>query len=179
MRTEARADHNVEFFFLMVAPVAYRSSQARGSNGSCSCRSVPPPQQCHIWATSVTYAAACGNPGSLTHWARSGIKPASLLRLCQALNPPGIPCGTSNLQSTMSGSKRTATTNCVVYRSVPGTRLNTKGHRHNGTRTRESVSAFFFKLVLSYYNGLFAHLSKKTRSSEAWPCLLHLCVCNA
>ena len=30
-------------------------------------RPTPQPQQPWIWATSVNYAAACGNAGSLTH----------------------------------------------------------------------------------------------------------------
>ena len=33
--------------------------------------------KCGIWATSVTYTTACGHTGSLTHWVRPGIKPAS------------------------------------------------------------------------------------------------------
>ena len=36
------------------------------------------PQQCQIWAISVTYATAHGNTGSLTHWASPGIQHASL-----------------------------------------------------------------------------------------------------
>ena len=38
-----------------------------------------------ILATSVTYAAAWGNAGSLTHWTRPGIKPASSWILCWIL----------------------------------------------------------------------------------------------
>ena len=37
---------------------------------------MPEPQQCEIWATSATYNTAHRNAGSLTHWARPGIKPA-------------------------------------------------------------------------------------------------------
>ena len=48
-----------------------------GSNQSCSCRPTPQPQQCQIWATSVTYTASHSNAGSLTCWARLGIEPAS------------------------------------------------------------------------------------------------------
>ena len=44
------------------------------------------PWQHWIQATSATYAAACGITGSLTHWARPGIKPASSLTLCRVLN---------------------------------------------------------------------------------------------
>ena len=43
-----------------------------------SCRTMPQPQQYEIWATSMTYITAHSNAGSLTHWARPGIEPASL-----------------------------------------------------------------------------------------------------
>ena len=49
----------------------------QGSNGSYTCRPTPQPQQHQIWAMSATYATVHGNTGSLTHWARSGMKPAS------------------------------------------------------------------------------------------------------
>ena len=39
----------------------------------------PQPQQCGIPATSATYTTAHGNTGSLTHWARPGIEPGSIL----------------------------------------------------------------------------------------------------
>ena len=52
------------------------------SNWSCSCCwSTLQPQQCGIQAMSATYTAAHGNAGSLTHWARPGIEPASSLIL--------------------------------------------------------------------------------------------------
>ena len=35
------------------------------------------PQQCRIWAKSVTYTAAYSNTRSITHWVRPGIQPAS------------------------------------------------------------------------------------------------------
>ena len=35
-------------------------------------------QQCQIWAESATYAIAPDNVGSLTHWLRPGMEPASL-----------------------------------------------------------------------------------------------------
>ena len=48
----------------------------------------PTPQleQCQIWATSVTYTAACSNTRSLTHWGRPGIQPTSSWTLCKLLN---------------------------------------------------------------------------------------------
>ena len=35
------------------------------------------PQECHIQAASVTYTRVHGNTGSLSHWERPGIEPAS------------------------------------------------------------------------------------------------------
>ena len=49
----------------------------QGSNQSFSHWPSPQPQQCQIQATSSTYTTAHGNAGSLTHWARPGIEPAS------------------------------------------------------------------------------------------------------
>ena len=64
------------FFFLFRAtPMAYGSSQAKGSNQSCSWW--PTPQQHQIQAVSATYTTACGNARSLIHRTRPGIKPAS------------------------------------------------------------------------------------------------------
>ena len=50
-------------------------------------RPAPQPWQHQIQAAFATYAAAFSNTGCLTHWVRSGTKPASSLRLCQVLNP--------------------------------------------------------------------------------------------
>ena len=72
------------FFLFMAAPAAYGRSQSRRSNQSCSC--LPIPQQCQMWATSVSYAAAHGNAGFLTFWARTQIQPAPSQTLCQVLN---------------------------------------------------------------------------------------------
>ena len=66
------------FFFLSRAtPVAFGSSKARGQIGAAVFLPIPQPQQCRIQATSVTYTTAHGNAGSLIHWARPGIEPAS------------------------------------------------------------------------------------------------------
>jgi len=50
-----------------------------GLNQSCSHRPTPQPQpqQLGIQATSATYTTAHGNTGSLTHWARPWIEPAT------------------------------------------------------------------------------------------------------
>ena len=44
------------------------------SNWSYSCWSTPQPQQCRIWAASVTYNTAHSNTRSLFHWVRPGIE---------------------------------------------------------------------------------------------------------
>ena len=48
-----------------------------GLNWSCSCWPTPEPQQHGIQAPSATYTTAPVNARSLTHRARSGIKPTS------------------------------------------------------------------------------------------------------
>ena len=48
-----------------------------GSNWSYSWWSTSQPQQQRIRATSVIYTTVHGNAGSITHWKRSGIKPAT------------------------------------------------------------------------------------------------------
>ena len=59
------------FFFFFAssraAPVAYGSSQVRGSNRSCSRGPMPQPQQRQIQAASATYTTGHGNARSLTH----------------------------------------------------------------------------------------------------------------
>ena len=68
------------FFFLFVAvPSAYRIPRL-GVESELHLRSTPQPQQHRIWATSLTYSAACCNVGSLTYWARPGMEPASSQR---------------------------------------------------------------------------------------------------
>ena len=44
---------------------------------SCSCQPQPQPQQHGIQAVSATYTTVHGNTGSLTHWVRPGLEPAS------------------------------------------------------------------------------------------------------
>ena len=81
--------------FFQAMPTAYGGSQARGSNWSCSCLPTPPSQQCQIRAASATYSTAHGNARSLTHWAGTGIKPASswlLVGLISAAPPWELLC---------------------------------------------------------------------------------------
>ena len=63
------------FRFFRASPEAHGSSQAKGQNYSCQPRAHP--QQCQIRVISVTYTTALGKAGSLTHWVRLGIEPAS------------------------------------------------------------------------------------------------------
>ena len=65
----------VYFFFCLfrAAPMAYGDSQARGTIGAAAAGL----HQKHSNAVTVTYTTAHGNAGSLTHWARPGVKPAT------------------------------------------------------------------------------------------------------
>ena len=62
-----------DFFFLRTALAAYGGSQARGPIRAVA-TPLPRPQQCGIWALSLTYTTTHCNTGSLTHWARPRIK---------------------------------------------------------------------------------------------------------
>ena len=64
------------FFFLsFLGP--HQKFSCQGLNLSYSCMPIPQPQQCQIWAMSVTHTTAHGYTRSLTHWAGPGIKAAS------------------------------------------------------------------------------------------------------
>ena len=74
------------FVVSRASPAAYGGSQARGSDRSCSRRPTPQPQPHGIQAASATYTTARGNAGSLTHWARPGIKPTASWILVRFVN---------------------------------------------------------------------------------------------
>ena len=65
------------FCLFMAAPAVDGSSQVRSQVGRCSCQPTPQSQQRGIWTASATYITAHGNTGSIIHWARPGIKPAT------------------------------------------------------------------------------------------------------
>ena len=83
----------ISFFLIFrAAPLAYGSSQVRGWTGAAAAslshshsnlgseshlNPMPQPQQCQIQVLSATCTTAHRNTGSLTHWWRPGIKPAS------------------------------------------------------------------------------------------------------
>ena len=72
-----KENHGLFFFFLGPHPPHMEVSRLGVKSESCSCRPIPQPQQCQIWAMSVTYITAHGNTRSLTHWAGPGIEPVS------------------------------------------------------------------------------------------------------
>ena len=63
----------LSFFFSLFLWLYLWHMEVRGSNWSCSCW--PMPQQCKIWAISVTCATACSNSRYLTHWVRPRTEP--------------------------------------------------------------------------------------------------------
>ena len=74
------------FFFLWLH-LQHMEVPGSGVESKLQLRPMPQPWQHQIGITSVTYYAACRNIGSLTHWARPGIKPATSQRQHQILIP--------------------------------------------------------------------------------------------
>ena len=72
----------IHFFFSFLWPnLQHMEVPRQGSNRSCSCWPTPQPQQNQIQDMSVTYTTPCGNPRSLSHCARPGVKPTSWRQL--------------------------------------------------------------------------------------------------
>ena len=65
------------FAFFRVTAMAYGSSQDRGWIGAVAAGLRHSHSSVGIQAASANYTTVHGNTGSLTHWARKGIKPAS------------------------------------------------------------------------------------------------------
>jgi len=69
------------FFFVFLPflePLPWHMEVPRlGVYWSWSYWPMPEPQQRRIWAVSATYTTTHSNTGSLTHWARPGIEPAT------------------------------------------------------------------------------------------------------
>ena len=61
------------FFFLFIFNLALRRMDVSGLEveSELPLLSAPQPRQHRIWATSTSYAEACSNAGSLTHWAKA------------------------------------------------------------------------------------------------------------
>ena len=92
-------------------------------------RPTPQPQQCWIWAASATYAAACSNTGSLTHWVRPGIKPTSSWRLRWVLNLLSL---NGNSESTFPSLSFLDAMTQWLSQSVVGTIVDGAGGSHLG-----------------------------------------------
>ena len=65
------------FFFFSLLFRAALVACGSFSNQSCSCRPTPQSQQLGIQVSSTTSTTTQGNAGSLTHWVRPGMEPAS------------------------------------------------------------------------------------------------------
>ena len=83
-RTEwTKPETNSSFFFFLVFCLLLGCScgiwrfPGWGSKQSCSHWCMPEPQQRRIRAASATFTTAHSNAGSLTHWPRPGIEPAT------------------------------------------------------------------------------------------------------
>ena len=72
------------FFFFCFLESYPQHMEGYGSNRSYSCRLTPQPQQHRIQA--LTYTTAHGSAGSLTQWARPGIRPISSWILVTFIN---------------------------------------------------------------------------------------------
>ena len=79
-------DHWPFFGLFRAAPTAKGSSQARGwiqaTAAGLHVSHSNATSEPHLW-----HVKACGDAGSLTHWVRPGIEPASSQTLCWVLNP--------------------------------------------------------------------------------------------
>ena len=65
------------FFLSFVCFLLFRATPAACVSSLAGRRLTPKPQQHRIQATPATYTTAPSSAGSLTHWARLGIKPES------------------------------------------------------------------------------------------------------
>ena len=79
----------------------------RLGNQSLSCRPMPQSQQCQIQASFVTYTTGYSHTGSLTHWTRPQIEPASswiLVRFLTYWATTGTPSINLNSKTSQSSS---------------------------------------------------------------------------
>ena len=90
MNTRAHGSFQISFFFFfflwLQLHLWHMEVPRLGVELELQLRSMPQPQQHQTGAAPMTYVAACNNAGSLTHWGRQGIDPASSRTLCQVLN---------------------------------------------------------------------------------------------
>ena len=79
--------HFFFFFFLPWPHLQHMEVLGPGVQSERQLRLPPQPHQHQIQATSSTYTIACSSAGSLTHWMRPGIRPASPKIQHWVLNP--------------------------------------------------------------------------------------------
>ena len=86
---ERKMQEGKNFFFFLQPHLRHTEVPGLGVESELQLRPTPQQQQCRIQATSGTYAAACGNMGSITHCTRPRTEPTPLpaWRLRQVLNP--------------------------------------------------------------------------------------------
>ena len=139
---------------------------------------MPQPQQCEIWAMSVTYTTVHGNARSSTHWAEPGIKPMS----------SWIPVGfiTIEPQWELLGGDfyhRVVLTSLIItkqqqsdscYRWLPiSVRIYCLAQEGGGSRRPfplTSVTEVCLSEVLR-----FIPLSGNLQATQSWPCVLATC----
>ena len=83
-----RVSNNLDliFFFFFLWPYLWHMDiPGPGVESELQLRPTPQQQQHRNQAVSVTYATACGNIRSLTHWVRPGIELTSSWMLCGVL----------------------------------------------------------------------------------------------
>ena len=77
------------FFFFFLWPHMWCMEVPRlGVLSKLQLTPMPQSLQYQIWATFETYTAAYSNRGSLTHWARPGIKPATSCMVPSRIHQP-------------------------------------------------------------------------------------------
>ena len=125
------------FFFFRAAPTTYGSSQAGGRIGAVAASLCHSHSNTGSGASSVTCTTVHGTAGSLTHWARPRIQPASSWILVGFLTP-------EPLQELMKGRNRN-----LWWGSVVGTcgkdnerKVTQFGEGVWGQAQRQSVAGF-------------------------------------
>ena len=79
--------NNFYFYFFLWPNPQHMEVPGPGVKLELQLQPMPQPQEHRIQAVSATYATACGNSGSLTHWAKPRIEPSSSHTQHQVLNP--------------------------------------------------------------------------------------------
>ena len=78
---------NLEVILFLGPHLQHMEVPGLGIESELQLQAMPQPQQHRVSTTSATYAAACSNALSLTHWAKPGIEPMSSWTLYQVFKP--------------------------------------------------------------------------------------------